>query len=60
MMKIKRSVVLPLLLGFVFTSCKKNLDETNWDIDALTPVFKTTLNINNLLADSLIQENADN
>lgn len=60
MMKIKRSVVLLLLLGFVFTSCKKNLDETNWDIDALTPVFKTTLNINNLLADSLIQENADN
>ncbi len=60
MMNIKRSVIFLLLLGSAFTSCKKNLDEANWDVDGLTPIFKTSLDINNLLADSLIQKNADN
>jgi hypothetical protein len=60
-MKKRYPVALALLMSLaLFTSCKKNLGETNWDVDALTPIVKTSLGINNLLADSILMVNSDN
>jgi hypothetical protein len=40
-------------------SCKKNPGNASWDINAMAPLINTSLGINNILADSLIQANAD-
>ncbi len=39
-------------------SCRKG-DNASWDVNALTPLVKTSMDINNLIADSLIQMNGD-
>jgi hypothetical protein len=46
------------LLAF-FISCRKEL-KPSWDVNILAPLVKTTLTINNIIPDSLIQKNDDN
>ena len=59
MKKISRLLLLSSCFFVLFYSCKKKL-ETSWDVDVLIPLIKTTLNISNLIEDSLIQTNTDN
>lgn len=54
-MKLIYPIFISLLL---FGSCKKN-EPTTWNINAKGPVFKTTLSLNNILADSVLTENTD-
>ena len=47
------------IIGTLTFSCKKILDKPTWDTELLAPVIKTTLTLNNLLSDSVIQTNPD-
>ncbi|MFH1319504.1 MAG: hypothetical protein ABII90_02470 [Bacteroidota bacterium] len=59
-MKKIQIIVLLLLFFFVLNnSCRKKLEPPNWDVDVLAPIFKSTLGLNNIIADSLIQTNPD-
>jgi hypothetical protein len=50
--------VFTLITVFIF-SCRKGLEKPSWDTELLAPIVNASLNINNLLPDSLIQANAD-
>ncbi|MEW6470079.1 MAG: hypothetical protein AB1458_14225 [Bacteroidota bacterium] len=41
-------------------SCRKEFGRPQWDIDGLAPIVTTSLDFDNILADSLLQENPDN
>ena len=40
-------------------SCRKEMGKPSWDTEVLTPLVHGTLNINNILPDSVLQTNAD-
>ena len=44
-----------LLAAFLLTTCKKENDSTQWDINVLSPLFKITLGVSDLIGDSLTQ-----
>jgi len=54
---------LKILLGFFLISllfaCRKENGKARWDVSVLTPLINTSLGINNLIADSLLQTNPD-
>jgi len=56
---MKFKLKLFLIFSLLIFSCKKILETPYWDVDVLAPVVNTTLTINDLLTDSLIQTNAD-
>jgi len=58
-MKNKLYLLFFLTLGIVWSSCKRNPDQPRWNTNILTPLVSSTLTINNLVADSLLQINAD-
>ena len=58
MFNYKKIVILGLII-FIFFSCRKDFEKPNWDVDLLAPLVKTTLTLNDLLPDSLIQVNSD-
>lgn len=41
-------------------SCRKELEKPSWGTHDIVPLIKTSLNINNLLPDSILQTNSDN
>jgi len=47
-----------LCIAILFFSCKKETG-TSWDIDILAPIIKSTLDLKNIMTDSLIQVNPD-
>ncbi|MBL4587260.1 MAG: hypothetical protein JKX84_09430 [Flavobacteriales bacterium] len=49
---------VPFLVLTLF-GCKQNLGEASWDVEVLAPVLKTELSMADLLADSLLEANAD-
>ena len=53
-----RLVALAIILLFC-NSCNKNLN-SSWDVDVLIPLAHATLDINDLVADSLVNVNNDN
>jgi len=58
---IRRSILL-LLTGFTalfYNSCRKSSSSPSWDVDILAPLIKSSLTINNLIPDSLLQDNPD-
>ncbi len=57
---MRKITFLFILLGLFFFSCKKKLNIPSWDVGILGPVANTSLDISNLLADSLLQVNEDN
>lgn len=59
MKKIKTLFLVVLLASGIF-SCRREFGFPEWDVDVLAPLVKTTLDFNNLVADSLLQENPDN
>ncbi len=40
-------------------SCRKDFEQPNWDVDLLAPLIKTTLTLEDLLPDSVLQTNPD-
>jgi hypothetical protein len=52
-------ILLLILLAVSFSFCRKNGGTAAWDVDILTPLIKTELGINNIIADSLIQTQSD-
>jgi hypothetical protein len=53
---------LPLIAVFIscFFACRKPLEKPSWDVAVIAPVVHTTLTLNNLIPDSLLQVNPDN
>lgn len=52
-------IIKYLLIILVLYACKRK-EDTRWDVDILSPVVKTTLTIDDLVADSILSINADN
>ncbi len=48
-----------LSLFVLLFSCRKGMEKPSWDTQDLAPLVKTSLNINNLLPDSILQANPD-
>lgn len=57
---MKKIIVgITFLFAVLFFSCKKDAKGTYWDTEVMGPLVKASLNINNLLADSILQANPD-
>ncbi|TXB65081.1 hypothetical protein FRY74_06500 [Vicingus serpentipes] len=54
--KLKLFIVI---ITTLFFSCKKNFDAPSWDVDVLAPLVNTSLSLNDLLQDSLLETNTD-
>jgi len=59
MLKLGKLIVSTLLV-LVFFSCRKETEKPTWDVDLLAPLLKTTLSLEDLLVDSIVQSNTDN
>lgn len=58
--KMKKISVFIFLISFIlFFSCRKEFEKPFWDTQLLGPLVSATLDINNLLPDSILQANAD-
>lgn len=55
----KLSFILLALSTFLLFSCRKPTDKPYWDTELLAPIVNASMNINNLLPDSILQTNAD-
>lgn len=55
---MKNLLVILMLLTISF-SCRKALEKPSWDVEILSPLVNTTLNLNDLIPDSVLQVNAD-
>ncbi|MDB4534250.1 hypothetical protein N9242_05200 [Vicingaceae bacterium] len=58
MCNLKRIIVFCVLV-FAFSSCRKDFERPEWDVDVLAPLIKTTLNLEDLLPDSIVQTDSD-
>jgi hypothetical protein len=61
---MSQRVCTTVILSFIvvlacLSGCKKD-STTNWDAGVLAPLAKTSLSINNLIKDSILQTNTDN
>ena len=58
MLKRSKVIIYTIAIIVVF-SCRKDIKQTNWDVDLLAPLITTTLTLDNLLPDSILQTNPD-
>lgn len=56
---MRKSGILILFVLAVFFSCRKEDIHPQWDVNLLSPIAKTKLTLNQIVADSLIQVNSD-
>ncbi len=57
---MRKQFLFPVLLVIVlFSSCRKEMEKASWDTDILAPLISASMNINNILPDSILQANAD-
>lgn len=57
---MKKTILSVLIIGFVLIySCRKEIEKPFWDTEILAPLLSTSMNINNVLPDSILQSNAD-
>jgi hypothetical protein len=50
---LNKAVVSAAIVLAVFSSCKKENKNPEWDVNILSPIFKATLTVKNILADTL-------
>lgn len=55
---MKKEFLLIILIA-LFLSCQHDLERPNWDVDLITPIAHTNMNINNMISDSSISINED-
>lgn len=48
-----------VLFLLTFFSCRKGTEKPSWDTEVLAPLINSTFDINNILPDSILQENPD-
>ena len=48
-----------LSTALLFSSCRKEMEKASWDMDILAPLIDASMNINNILPDSILQANPD-
>ncbi|OFY88773.1 MAG: hypothetical protein A3K10_09270 [Bacteroidetes bacterium RIFCSPLOWO2_12_FULL_31_6] len=58
MSNLKKIIAIVFFLLTVF-ACRKDFERPSWDVDLLAPLIRTTLTLNDLLPDSVIQVNPD-
>jgi hypothetical protein len=58
MRTILKRLILFVALVLTIASCKQDIGGSEWDVDVLAPVIKTTLTMADLLADSLLTADA--
>lgn len=54
----KRLITIALF-SVVLISCRKDMEKPSWDTQILAPLINSSLGINNILPDSILQTNAD-
>ena len=52
-------IIFLLAIIALLSSCQKDFEKPNWDVDLLLPLVKSTLTLVDLIPDSLIQTNPD-
>ena len=55
---MKKESLLIILIALFF-SCQHDLERPNWDVDLITPIAHTKMNINNMISDSSVSINED-
>lgn len=55
----KAILLLIITISLFFSSCRKEMEKPSWDVELLAPLIDASLDINNLLPDSILQANAD-
>ncbi len=55
----KALIGIVIFSSFLFVSCRKANDGPSWDTELLAPIANASLNLNNLLTNSVIQANPD-
>lgn len=58
-MILKKLLVFILCFILVFTSCRKKIVLPDWDVNVIFPVANTSLQITDLIKDSVLKVNAD-
>jgi len=59
MQNLLKSFLVLILFAFAVSGCKRDL-ETTWDTDLATPIAHADMDLNDLIADSIIKTNSDN
>ncbi|MCW3084379.1 MAG: hypothetical protein JWP12_1745 [Bacteroidetes bacterium] len=56
-----KKTLLAVFISFTvfYVSCRKEMEKPFWDTEILAPLVNASLNINNILPDSILQANAD-
>lgn len=57
MFKSNKLILFTLLI--LLFGCRKDFERANWDVDLIAPLAKTTLDIKDILPDSVLQTNLD-
>jgi hypothetical protein len=55
----KRALLIFSCVLVIYSSCRKEMERPFWDTQILAPLVNASLNINNLLPDSILQANPD-
>ncbi|MDF2436425.1 MAG: hypothetical protein K0Q95_801 [Bacteroidota bacterium] len=55
----KKTVLILACMLLAFIACRKEFEKPSWDTNVLAPLVSASMNINNILPDSILQENAD-
>ncbi|MFI5134336.1 MAG: hypothetical protein ACHQD9_00655 [Chitinophagales bacterium] len=54
-------IAFAIVAGIAFSSCKKLINSNpSWDVSILAPLLQSTLTLNNLLSDSILETESDN
>lgn len=57
---MRKTVLLLLLVTpLLFASCRKEMEKPSWDTELLAPLVDASMNINNILPDSILMANPD-
>jgi hypothetical protein len=56
---MRKSAIFVFCVCIALFACRKDIEKPSWDTEILAPLVSATLNVNNLLPDSLLQANAD-
>ena len=49
-----KKTLLFVLTTLLFIACKHELEKPTWDVDMITPISNTSLNINNIITKLII------